>query len=64
MNVKFKIDDETMRERKRRRVLSADNRPQSINEFICITYINRVTFIVTKTIYLLIYFFNLYRSTT
>ncbi|RGB33616.1 hypothetical protein C1646_733854 [Rhizophagus diaphanus] len=29
MNVKFKVDDETMRERKRRRVLSADNRPQN-----------------------------------
>lgn len=56
MNVKFKIDDETMRERKRRRVLSAENRPQSINKFICIIYINRVTFIVIKTIYLLIYF--------
>jgi hypothetical protein len=38
MNVKFKVDDETMRERKRRRVLTAENRPQSINEFICIIY--------------------------
>ncbi len=36
MDVKFKLDDETMRERKRRRVLTIENRPQSINEFIYI----------------------------